>query len=220
MDKIILYGNGSAARVAYYNFQYDSHYQVAGFTVDSQYLKEQELFGLPVVPFDQVHTVFPADEYGMHIAVGYLGVNQVRAARFQQARELGYRLVNFISSGAVIGEDVEIGENCSIGVNTVVHPFVKIGDNVFIGANSFVGHDSIIEDHCYISDCVTIAGSVKVEPYCFLGIKSTIRNKVRLARSCVVGTGALILQDTNEKEVYLGKPADLLTITSDELPVQ
>lgn len=35
----------------------------------------------------------------------------------------------------------------------------------------------------------------------------------------IIGAGAIILQDTKEKEVFSGKPADLLPISSDDLPL-
>jgi acetyltransferase-like isoleucine patch superfamily enzyme len=66
---------------------------------------------------------------------------------------------------------------------------------------------------------VAIAGSVTIEPYCFLGIGAIIRNKVVIARECVIGAGALILQDTKPREVYAGRAADLLPITSDQLQI-
>lgn len=62
-------------------------------------------------------------------------------------------------------------------------------------------------------------GSVTVEPYCFIGLNATIRNKIRIASHCYIGAGAVILQDTKEREVYMARPAELLPISSDDLPI-
>lgn len=56
-----------------------------------------------------------------------------------------------------------------------------------------------------------------LEPYCYVGINATVRDKVRIAPSCIIGAGAVILNDTVEKGVYIARPADLLPITSDKL---
>jgi acetyltransferase-like isoleucine patch superfamily enzyme len=62
-----------------------------------------------------------------------------------------------------------------------------------------------------------ISGSVIVGPYCYLGAGSMIRNKVNIGKECVIGAGANILEDTEERGVYLGEPAKLLPIASDKL---
>jgi sugar O-acyltransferase (sialic acid O-acetyltransferase NeuD family) len=220
LDKVVLYGNGSVARATYHALCYESQYEVAGFTVDRASMKDNELLGLPVVPFDEVKAVFPPEGFLMRIAVGYVAVNKLRADRFFQAKEMGYRMFNYISPTAVIGPDVHMGENCTVGVNCVISSSVRIGDNVTISANTFIGHDVVIKDHCFLGNCVGIAGGVTIEPYCYFGINATVRNLVTIARECVIGAGALILQDTKEKEVYMGTPANLIPISSDELPLK
>lgn len=219
MGKVVLFGNGPVARSAYYSFAYDSPHEVVAFTVDGAFIEEEKLFDLPVIPFEEVESTYSPDEHGMCIAVGYVKVNRLRAERYFQAKEKGYRLLNHISSHTAVGENLAIGDNCRIGTNCIISPSVQIGNNVIIGAGTFIGHDTIIGDHCFIGNCVAVAGGVKIGPYAFLGVSATIRNRVSIARECVVGAGALILQDTNEREVYMGTQADLLPITSDKLPV-
>ncbi|NLG70976.1 MAG: hypothetical protein GX495_02870 [Chloroflexi bacterium] len=220
MSKVVIYGNGPVAKAAFHAITFDSPHEVAGFTVDRSFIQEDELFGLPVVPFEEVHSIFSPDRFLMWVAVGYVGVNRVRAERFQHARDCGYRMFTYVSQKATVGPDVQIGANCSIGVGCVISPSVRIGDNVTISAKSFIGPEAVIQDHCFLANRVTVAGGAVIEPYCFLGLNSTIKNGVRVASGCVIGAGALILQDTRAKEVYLGKPADLLSISSDDLPLR
>jgi sugar O-acyltransferase (sialic acid O-acetyltransferase NeuD family) len=217
MEKVIIFGNGSVAKAAYYKITLDSPHEAIAFTVDPSHLKEQTLFDLPVVPFPDVASLFPPDAYRMMIAVGYVKQNRLKAERFEQAKAMGYQLLGHVSSAALVSPEVTIGENCMINAQSIVSPFVQIGANVTIGAGTIIGHDVVIKDHCFIGDGVAIAGGVTIEPYCFLGIGSIIRNKVTVARECVIGAGALILQDTKPKEVYMGRAADLLPIPSDQL---
>ena len=220
MEKIVLFGNASMAKSAYFALNYDPRYKVVAFTVDREYITEDTLFGLPVVPFTDVESIYPPDEYKMRITVGYVKVNKLRAERYFQAKEMGYQLVSYISSLALISPEVVIGDNCGIGANCLISSFVEIGNDVNIAPGSTIGHDTVVKDHCFISDRVVIGGGVTVEPYCFIGLNSTIRNRVTIARECVIGAGSVILQDTQEKQVYMARPADLLPITSDKLPVR
>ncbi len=217
MEKVVIFGNGPVARSAYLKLTHDSPHKVVAFTIDPDYLTEETMYDLPVVPFPEVSRRFPPDEFRMLIGVGYVKLNRIRAQRFQQTKEMGYRLLSHISSAAMVAEEVTIGENCMINAQSIISPGVQIGDNVIIGAGSFIGHDTVIKEHCFIGDRVAIAGGVTIEPFSFLGIGSIIRNKVTVARECIIGAGALILQDTRPNEVYMGKAADLLPIPSDQL---
>lgn len=219
MEKIIIFGNGSVAKSTYYKLSLDSPHTVVGFTVDSNFIGESTLFDLPVIPFNEIASVYSPDEHKMLIAVGYVNQNRIKADRFDQARAMGYQMISYVNSHALVSPEVTIGSNCMINAQAIISPFVTIGDNVTIGVGAFIGHDTVIQDHCFIGDRVTIAGSVTIEPYCFLGIGSIIRNKVSIAQDCVIGAGALILQDTKPREVYAGRAAELLPLTSDQLQI-
>lgn len=219
MTRVVLYGNGPMARSVYYSFTHDSPYEVVGFTVDKEVMREETLFDLPVIPFEGVEDVFSPHEYQMFIAVGYIQVNQLRAQRYLDAKRKGYEFVSIVDPRALVDENMKLGENCAIGVNAVIDSSVTIGNNVIVGAGSFVGHDTLIGDHCFIGDHVAIAGSVSIGEYSFLGTNCTIRNKITIARESVIGAGAVILKDTKEREVYIAAQAELLPITSDNLSI-
>lgn len=219
MEKIVLFGNGQVASHAYYNFTHDSPYQVAAFTVDREFLQEDTLFGLPVVPFEEVQDLYPPDRYGMYVSISFRQVNRLRAEKYAQAKARGYRLVNMISSRAAIYPDLCLGDNVSIGANAVISPYTEIGSDVVIAAGCVVGHHTKIGDHCFLSAGVVVSGSVVIEDYAFLGSNATIRDRVKVAESTVVGAGANILEDTVPRGVYLARPADRLPLTSDQLPL-
>jgi acetyltransferase-like isoleucine patch superfamily enzyme len=82
-----------------------------------------------------------------------------------------------------------------------------------------IGHDVTIGDHCFLSPGVSVVGSVNIGSCCYLGTHATVRNKVSIGEECVVGAGAIILQDIENRSVYLGEPATLLPISSNELPL-
>jgi len=217
MEKVVLFGAGQVASRAYWYLTHDSPYEVVAFTVDSEYIKEDKLFGLPVIPFSEIDAVFPPNEYKMFLSISFIGMNKLRAEKYYQAKAKSYQLINYISSKATTWPELVIGDNCLIQTNCVIEPFAKVGNDVKLGINSLISHNAVIMDHCSIVHHAVVLGNVIVEPYCVIGANATIRDHVVIARECVIGAGALILENTVEKGVYKGNPAVLLPISSDKL---
>jgi sugar O-acyltransferase (sialic acid O-acetyltransferase NeuD family) len=217
MDKVVIFGTGEIAAVAHFYLTHDSPYHVAAFTVDRAFLKQDELSGLPVVPFEEVQTSYPPSQYKMFVPISYRNVNKLRAEKYYQAKDKGYQLISYVSSKATTWPGLVLGDNCFIFENNVIQPFVKIGNDVILWSGNHIGHHAVINDHCFIASHVVISGSVTIGPYSFLGVNSTIRDGIVIAKECVVGAGALILKDTVERGVYLGTPAQLLPKPSNEL---
>ena len=63
MEKVVLFGTGQIASVAYSYINHDSKYEVACFTVDRKEIKEYTLFERLVIPFDDIISVFPPSDY-------------------------------------------------------------------------------------------------------------------------------------------------------------
>ena len=217
MEKVVLFGNAEVASMTYFYLSHDSPYEVAAFTVDREYIKEDTRFGLPVVPFEDVESICPPGEYKMSVALGFSKVNRFRAERYSQAKAKGYELISYVSSKATTWPGLVIGDNCFIQENSAIMPFAKIGNNVIIAAGSIIGHHSVIKDHCFLASGVVVLGSVTIEPYCVLGANSTINDGVTIARECIIGAGATISKSTRERGVYIDQPAELLPKPSNVL---
>lgn len=217
MKNVIIFGTGNFAELIYLYLTRDKQYNVSAFTVNQEFLKEDRFLDLPVIPFEGIQNRYPPTEYLMFIALGYTDMNKKRERVFQKAKNMGYNLLSYIHPSTKTLEGFEMGENCFVFENNVIQPFVKFGDDVIVWSNNVISHHTTIHDHCFIVSHVAIAGNVVIEPNCFLGINSTIRNGVKIARECVIGAGAVILQDTKEREVYATNNTEKLNITSDKL---
>ena len=217
MKKIIIFGNEDFAEVAHFYFTHDSPYDIVAFAVHERFIKNKELFDLPVVPFEKIETIYPPSEFSMFIAIAYSKINKLRAKMFEDAKSKGYHLVSYVNSKVTKWEEVKMGENCFILEDVTIQPFVEFGDDVIVWSGNHIGHHSKIGNHCFITSHVVISGNVQVGDYCFLGVNSTIRDGIKIANHCVIGAGAVILKDTKEKEVYTMKGTELLSIQSDKL---
>jgi sugar O-acyltransferase (sialic acid O-acetyltransferase NeuD family) len=217
MAKVIIFGNGQVASVAYFYLTHDSPHDVVAFTVDQEYITEKTLFNLPVVPFEHIESVYDAGQHKMLVMVSYRNVNKLRAEKYYQAKEKGYELIRYVSSKAATWPGLVLGDNCFIMEDNVIQPFVEIGNNVIVWSGNHIGHHTIIKDHCFIASHVVVSGSVTVEPYTFLGVNATIRDGITIARECVIGAGAVILKSTSEQEVYAVKPTKKFPMKSSQI---
>ena len=99
---LIIFGAGDIAQLACHYFRTDSALKPKAFTVDGAYLKEDSFEGLPVVPFEELHSHFSPDEHQCFVALSYSGINAIRRAKFEACRSLGYRMASYISSRATV----------------------------------------------------------------------------------------------------------------------
>lgn len=203
MNRIVIFGAGKYADVAYFYFKNDSQYDIAAFAVDGAHLTNDTMQGRPVVPFEEVEARYPPSEYRMFVAVGYQDMNRLRARKFAEAKTKGYTLVSYVSSKASNFGGVAIGENTMVLEHAAIQPCCRIGNNVSIWSGNHIGHHATIEDHCYIAGQCMIAGSAVVEQYCFIGVNATISHEVRVGCESLIGAGALIFKDVPPKSVYI-----------------
>ena len=199
---VVLFGVGDFARVAAAYLREDSPYDVVAFTVDGELLRESELLGLPVVPFEELEASHPPGEHAMFVAIGFSRVNKARAEVYERCRARGYELVSYVSSQAMTWDGLELGANCFVFEANVIQPFVRIGDDVVLWSGNHIGHDVTIGDHCFIASHAVVSGNVTIGASCFVGVNATIRDGVTIAPDCVIGAGAVIMKDTEPGGVY------------------
>jgi sugar O-acyltransferase (sialic acid O-acetyltransferase NeuD family) len=215
--RIVLFGTGDIARLAHFYFSTDSEHEVVAFTVDREYCQQESFLDLPLVPFDAVAQAYPPSSHRMFVALSYTQMNRLRAARFAQARALGYDLVSYISSRCTFLTQHPAGANCFILEDNTIQPFVRIGENVTLWSGNHIGHDSTIHDHCFISSHVVVSGHVTIEQSCFIGVNATLRNGITIGELTIVGAGALIMKDTRPGSVHTGLRAERQKMSSDDV---
>jgi len=217
MARIVIFGTGDIARLAHVYFTRDSKHDVVAFTVDAEYRRGDTFDGLPLVDAGSVVSAYPPDQYAMFVAISYAKMNRARAAKYDQMKAAGYRLVSYVSSRCSYLSDNPPGDNCFILEDNTIQPFVTIGNDVTLWSGNHIGHDATIEDHCFITSHVVISGHVTVRPYCFIGVNATIRNSIEIAPATLIGAGAVIMKNTQPKGVYLPQRAERSSKTSDEI---
>lgn len=217
MKKLVIFGHGDLAELAHYYFSTDSDYKVVAFTVDSQYLTEQEFCGLPVVSYEELPSLYPPNNYEMFVALSYAKLNKVRKEKYLSSKKIGYKMASYISSYATILNQGRIGENCFILEDNTIQPYSHIGNNVTLWSGNHIGHHSTINDHCFIASHVVISGGVEINEQCFIGVNATLRDHISVGKKCVIGAGTLLLEDAEPEGVYMGSGTERARVPSTRL---
>jgi sugar O-acyltransferase (sialic acid O-acetyltransferase NeuD family) len=204
------------ARMTHFYLRHDSPHDVVAFTVDRARISEETLFGLPIVPFEDIQTLYPPHEYRMAVPIAFSRVNHLRAAKYEEAKAKEYELISYVSSKAATWPGLVMGDNCFIFENSVVGPYATIGNDVVI-AGSSIGHDSVIGDHCFLASHAVVLGSVTVGAYSVLGANSTCRDGISIGSGCIIGAGVTMTRSAPDRGVYVSKPAERLAKSSDVL---
>lgn len=207
---LVIFGSAEMARLARFYFENDSEYRVVAFTVDDANVDANDVDGLPLIPFGEIVSKFPPGEAAMHVALSYRGLNKLRQAKYEQAKQAGYKLASYVCSKSVFWPDRSIGDNCFILENQTIQPTVTIGNNVMIWSGNHLGHGSSISDHTYVASHVVISGHCKIGQRCFFGVNATLRDFLTIGDDVFVGMHAAVVQDVPTGSVVIGQSGEVL----------
>ena len=216
MANVVLFGTNEMARMTHFYLRHDSPHDVVAFTVDGARIEEESLLGLPDRAVRGCTGPLPPGEYAMAVPIAFSKVNQLRAAKYDEAKAKGYELISYVSSKAATWPGLVTGDNCFIYENSAVGPYVSIGNDVVI-AGASIAHDSIIGDHSFLAAHAVVLGSVTIGAYSVLGANSTCRDGITIGSGCIIGAGVTITKSAPDRGVYVSKPAELLSKSSDVL---
>src|SRR5690349_3811524 len=105
--KLILIGDSAFAEVAYEYFTHDSPYEVIAFSVERAFQKRDRLFGLPVVPFEDLERQFEPAAHSFYAALVYTNLNRPRARLYRETKAKGYTPASYVSRRAFIWPNVK-----------------------------------------------------------------------------------------------------------------
>jgi UDP-3-O-[3-hydroxymyristoyl] glucosamine N-acyltransferase len=104
-----------------------------------------------------------------------------------------------------IGDDVEIGSNCSIDRATLGRTIIGAGTKL---SNLIaIGHGTHIGEHCMLVAQVGLAGSVQVGHHVTMAGQSGAVGHIRIGDRATVGARAGVTNNVPDGETVLGEPA-------------
>lgn len=208
--KLVIYGNSDFAELMYYYFTNDSKYEVVGFCVDRDFIKNDKFLDKPLIAFEEIEKIFSPDEYKMFVAVGYKNM-RLRTKLYKKTFDKGYEHVTYISSKAIVDKSNIIGKNNAILHGVVLEPFAKIGNNNIINTNVTICHHAEIMNDCFIAAKSLVGGFTLIKNNCFLGFSSTILQKLIIEDETLVATASVVNKNSSKYDFLVGTPAKAIS---------
>jgi sugar O-acyltransferase (sialic acid O-acetyltransferase NeuD family) len=215
--KLVIVGDSAFAEIAREYFDHDSDYQVVAHSVEQPYLKQTELHGLPVVPFETLEQQFSPADHHVYVAATYTQLNRLRTRLANAAREKGFALASYVSSRAFVWRNVSLGEHVFIFEDNTVQPFVKIGNNVVLWSGNHIGHHSVVRDNVFISSHVVISGFCDIGENSFLGVNATLANNLALAKDNWLGPNTVIMKNTEPGALFKTDHAEPAAVSANRM---
>lgn len=123
-----------------------------------------------------------------------------------------------IEPGAIIRDQVTIGNNAVIMMGALINIGAVIGEGTMIDMGVVVGGRGTIGKNCHIGAGTVIAGVVEppsakpvvVEDDVLIGANAVILEGIRVGKGSVVAAGAIVVDDVPENVVVAGVPARVI----------
>ena len=120
-----------------------------------------------------------------------------------------------IEPGAIIREQVQIGDNAVIMMGAVINIGAVIGEGTMIDMGAVLGGRAMVGKRCHIGAGAVLAGVVEppsatpvvVEDNVLIGANAVVIEGVRIGEGSVVAAGSVVIEDVAPGMVVAGVPA-------------
>lgn len=87
---------------------------------------------------------------------------------------------------------------------------VEVGDNSSIHMASLIGHESKIGNSVFIAHAVSVSGCCEIGDGCLIGTNATVLPRVKIGKWSIIGAGAVVTKDVPDYSVAVGNPAKII----------
>lgn len=206
MDRVIIVGAGGHAKVIIDILQQNKTYQIVGL-IDKE--ETSGFWGIPILGKD-VNLSDLKEQENVSLAFVALGNNILRERVSQRVLEAGYKLINVISSSAMISSKIKMGTGIAVMHGAIINADTEIGNGCIVNSNSSIDHECRIGEYTHIAPGVAISGGTKIGKGCFLGTGCRVIDKVKIGDDVVVGAGGVVINDIQSRCTVVGVPAQIL----------
>ncbi|KZK38928.1 2345-tetrahydropyridine-26-dicarboxylate N-acetyltransferase [Lactococcus cremoris] len=123
-----------------------------------------------------------------------------------------------IEPGAIIRDQVSIGDNAVIMMGAIINIGAEIGTGTMIDMGAVLGGRAIVGNHAHIGAGAVLAGviepasaqPVRIGDNVLVGANAVVIEGVQVGKGAVVAAGAIVTEDVPENVVVAGVPARII----------
>lgn len=123
-----------------------------------------------------------------------------------------------IEPGAIIREQVEIGENAVIMMGAILNIGAVVGSGTMIDMGAVLGGRATVGKNCHVGAGAVLAGVIEpasatpviVEDNVLIGANAVVIEGCRIGAGAVVAAGAVVIEDVPADTVVAGCPARVI----------
>lgn len=123
-----------------------------------------------------------------------------------------------IEPGAIIRDQVTIGDNAVIMMGAIINIGAEIGEGTMIDMGAVLGGRAIVKNHCHIGAGTVLAGVIEpasatpviVEDNVMIGANAVVIEGCHIGENAVVAAGAVVIDDVPANAVVAGCPAKVI----------
>ncbi|KRL92958.1 2,3,4,5-tetrahydropyridine-2,6-dicarboxylate N-acetyltransferase [Limosilactobacillus equigenerosi] len=157
---------------------------------------------------------FLADHEGDFMGVRIENQTRNSAVPLLDMKEINAR----IEPGAIIRDQVVIGNNAVIMMGATINIGAEIGADTMIDMGAILGGRAIVGKHCHIGAGTVLAGviepasaePVRIDDDVMIGANAVVIEGVHVGEGAVVAAGAVVTEDVAPHTVVAGVPAKVI----------
>ena len=129
-----------------------------------------------------------------------------------------------IEPGAIIRDQVEIGQNAVIMMGAIINIGAVIGEGTMIDMGAVLGGRATVGKNCHIGAGAVLAGVIEpasatpviIEDGVLVGANAVVIEGVHVGKNAVVAAGAIVTKDVPDNAVVAGCPAKVIKMKDEK----
>ncbi|HQX07633.1 MAG TPA: DapH/DapD/GlmU-related protein [Zoogloea sp.] len=186
----------------------------AGMLDNDRNKKGTDFFGIPVLGGLELIESLKGDDVGFVNLI--TGNTRIRHETTSEILRSGGKLTNLIHPSIDL-TITKVGVGLYLQESVILQAEVEVGDNSSIHMGTVIGHESKIGQSVFIAHAVSVSGCCTIGDGTFIGTNATILPRIRIGRWATVGAGSVVTKDVPDFAVVVGNPAKIIKINEGDI---
>jgi sugar O-acyltransferase (sialic acid O-acetyltransferase NeuD family) len=183
------------------------NYHIVCFIDDDKQKHGTVLNNIPILSLEEAKKKYPGS-----IVVGGIGHPRIRENLMNKAAAEGFVFETIIHPDTEYSEWLEIGKGVVICAGNNLTTNIRLGDHVQINLDCTIGHDVVMGDYTTLAPGVHVSGWVHFGKRVYVGtgaviINGTEENPLVIGDDAVIGAGACVTKSVPPGETWGGVPS-------------